>query len=265
MNHLTDELLQALARGEPRAVSHFREHLARACPECEELLRRADGALGLDAAADCFLLPVDAAANSSLLTTGATASAPLLPPGATADSPLPAGATEDPRGWAAVRAQLPGHRQRKLRRALGGGVAAMSMLLVGFVTVMLSRENVAEDGIKGPPTPVLELKLAHQRADGTTVRIEPSASLPPSGILVIRYHASEAGKARVFRQRQHETSPTLLGEVKLEAGTHDLPSGISLDGESGDTTYWLEATTDHGGTVRSDVMIRIGPERDDQQ
>jgi hypothetical protein len=84
-------------------------------------------------------------------------------------------------------------------------------------------------------------------AEGQLRRLDPGAAVPPEDVLLLRYHATEAGSALLFQQRESGT-PELLGSFSLQAGTHDLEgpqglAGVSLSGEAGAVTLWLVAST----------------------
>jgi hypothetical protein len=74
--------------------------------------------------------------------------------------------------------------------------------------------------------------------------MDPGATASDAEVLVLRYHATEAGEALLFQQRGDDAAPELLGRFPLQAGTHELEGpqglvGISLEGESGALTLWL--------------------------
>ncbi|MFP2932795.1 hypothetical protein ACLESO_48155, partial [Pyxidicoccus sp. 3LG] len=79
--------------------------------------------------------------------------------------------------------------------------------------------------------------------DGGLRRLDPESPVGDEDVLLLRYHATEAGTALLFQQRAGQ-APELLGRFPLEAGTHDLEgpqglAGVSLEGESGPVTLWL--------------------------
>jgi hypothetical protein len=99
-------------------------------------------------------------------------------------------------------------------------------------------------GVKGPAGNIaLELAVVARGADGGLRRLDPESPVEDADVLLLRYHATEAGTALLFQQRAGQ-GPELLGRFPLEAGTHDLEgpqglAGVSLEGESGPVTLWL--------------------------
>ncbi|NTX01364.1 hypothetical protein [Myxococcus sp. CA040A] len=227
MRHLDDEALHALARREPDAVKYFREHLATACEACESFLATHSGPDVLDGQVDAVLLA-------------------LAPP--RSDAPL------DEVGFARVRRRLRAPRLDTQRWGLIAGAVAAGLLAV--VVVPRLRQGGTgvevgtasqEPGVKGQVGRIaLELAVVVRGADGSLRRLDPDTQVDSRDVLLLRYHATEAGTALLFQQRAGE-EPQLLGPFDLEAGTHDLQdpqglSGVSLEGESGPLTLWLAAS-----------------------
>ncbi|WP_338865057.1 hypothetical protein [Myxococcus stipitatus] len=228
MRHLDDEALSALARREPEAEVYFREHLATACEVCEGFLASHPGPGILDGHTDAVLL--------------ALAPAPAEPP------------RLNEVGFARVRKQLKAPPPDARRWGLITGAVAAALLAVVLVPrlrrtdsgVELGTESTAP-GVKGQVGRIaLELAVVARGADGRLRRLDPDTVVDPRDVLLLRYHATEAGTALLFQQRAGQ-EPELLGQFALEAGTHDLQgpqglSGVSLEGESGPLTLWLAAS-----------------------
>ncbi len=220
MRHLDTEALRALTAGEPEAVAYFREHLAQPCEACIDFLARAPGPGLLDGQVDSLLLH--------------------LAPARQEEPPL------DEVGFARVRRGL-----RVPSRPWRGVAAAMALAagLAGLVLLTRSQvhpsggEKGAWDGVKGVGHLALETSVVAREPDGTLRRMDPGASASDEDVLVLRYHATEAGEALLFQQRV-DAAPELLGRFPLYAGTHELEGpqglvGISLEGESGPLSLWL--------------------------
>ncbi|AKF82678.1 hypothetical protein MFUL124B02_29645 [Myxococcus fulvus 124B02] len=228
MRHLDDEALSALARREPDAVTYFREHLATACEACEGYLATHSGPDLLDGRVDAVLLA-------------------LSPP--RPQAPL------DEVGLARVKKQLRAPPRWDARRwgVVAGAVAAALLAVVVVPRVRQSDAGVEvgtdslAPGVKGQVGKIaLELAVVARGADGSLRRLDPDTQVAAGDVLLLRYHATEAGTGLLFQQRA-EQEPELLGTFVLEAGTHDLRdpqglSGVSLEGESGPVTLWLAAT-----------------------
>jgi hypothetical protein len=89
--------------------------------------------------------------------------------------------------------------------------------------------------------------------------VDPGAAVPDGDVLLLRYHATEAGSALLFRQRDGQ-APEALGRFPLEAGTHDLEgpqglAGVSLEGEVGAVTLWMVASP-AGETPPAEAAVR---------
>jgi hypothetical protein len=225
MRHLNADALSALARREPEAVAYFREHLGTSCDTCEQFLATHSGPDVLDGQVDALLLG--------------------LGPVAKQDAPL------DEVGLARVRRGLRQGRPDARRWGLIAGAIAASVLAVVLVP-RLRAPNPAADtgtdtewsGVKGPSGNIaLELAVVARAADGGLRRLDSESPVEDADVLLLRYHATEAGTALLFQQRAGQ-GPELLGRFPLEAGTHDLEgpqglAGVSLEGESGPVTLWL--------------------------
>ncbi|MCP3104410.1 hypothetical protein LZ198_36660 [Myxococcus sp. K15C18031901] len=226
MRHLDDEALRALAHREPEAVTYFREHLATECEACECFLATHAGPDLLDGLTDQLLLG-------------------LAPP-----RPEPA---LDEVGFARIQKELRAHRPSARHWGFVAGVLAACLLAV-VVVPRLRRPAPESDtdttpaqGIKGVQGRIaLELVAVVARgADGALRRLDPGSGVAPGDVLLLRYHATEAGTAQLLEQRGDE-APFLLGQFPLEAGTHDLRgpqglAGVSLEDEAGPVTLWLVA------------------------
>jgi hypothetical protein len=220
MRHLDADALRALTAGEPESVAYFREHLSHPCEPCMDFLARTPGPGLLDGQVDALLLR-------------------LAPP-----------AQQEPRldevGHARVRRGLRTPGQGWRRAAVGVALAAG---LAGLV--VLTRPQVptpgqqpdAWNGVKGVSRLALELSVVARGPDDSPRRMDPGTPASDDEVLVLRYHATEAGEALLFQQRGG-AGPELLGRFPLKAGTHELEGpqglvGVSLEGESGPLTLWL--------------------------
>ncbi|AKQ65030.1 hypothetical protein A176_001942 [Myxococcus hansupus] len=222
MRHLDDGAMLALAHRDAETVRYFAEHLAHPCDTCEAFLAAHAGPGLLDGQVDALLLG--------------------LAPRAAAEAPL------DEVGLARVRRAL--HTQRPgLRRwgLVAGGLAAcvLALVLLPRMRVASSEDSSANwTGQKGGAARIaLELSVVARDQSGGLRRLDPSGPVLDSDVLLLRYHATEAGTALLFEQREGER-PELLGEFPLVAGTHDLQgpqglAGVSLAGETGPVTLWL--------------------------
>jgi hypothetical protein len=226
MKHLDTDAMRALARREPEAVAYFREHLAAPCDTCEAFLAEQPGPDLLDGQVDALLLGM---------------------------SPKAAGAHNAPLdevGLARVRRGLRGHRPDARRWGLIAGAIAAGVLAVVLVPRLRAADPEVDtgelpQGVKGPGGIALELAVVARDADGGLRRLDPASRVGDADVLLLRYHATEAGTALLFQQRDGQ-GPELLGRFPLEAGTHDLEgpqglAGVSLEGESGPVTLWLVA------------------------
>ncbi|PTL82603.1 hypothetical protein [Vitiosangium sp. GDMCC 1.1324] len=219
MKHLDAEALRALSAHEPEAVAYFREHLAHPCEECMDFLAKVPGPGLLDGQVDALLLQLAPARQEE----------PRL----------------DEVGFARVRRGMRGPTRPWLK--VGAAVA----LAAGLAGLMLlpraqhptGRETGAWNGVKGVGRLALEMSVVAREPDGDLRRMDPGAIASEDDVLVLRYHATEAGEALLFQQRDG-AAPELLGRFPLEAGTHELEGpqglvGISLEGESGPLALWL--------------------------
>lgn len=223
MKHLNADALSALARREPEATAYFREHLASSCDICEEFLATHSGPDVLDGQVDLLLLGMGPAARQ--------------------EAPL------DEVGLARVRRGLRQGRPDARRWGIVAGAIAASVLAVVLVPRFRAPDPVVdtggqlEEGVKGTANIALELAVVARAADGGLRRLDPESPVEDADVLLLRYHATEAGTALLFQQRAGQ-APELLGRFPLEAGTHDLEgpqglAGVSLEGESGPVTLWL--------------------------
>ncbi|MCY1079968.1 hypothetical protein [Archangium lansingense] len=220
MRHLDTDALHALSAGEPEAVAYFREHLAQPCEACMDFLAKTPGPGLLDGQVDNLLLHLAPARQEE----------PRL----------------DEVGFARVRRGL-----RAPARPWRGVAAALALAAGLAGLVVLTRapvhppggEKGSWDGVKGVGRLALESSVVAREPNGTLRRLDSGASASEQDVLVLRYHATEAGEALLFQQRA-DAAPELLGRFPLHAGTHELEGpqglvGISLEGESGPLSLWL--------------------------
>jgi hypothetical protein len=215
MEHLSPEVLSALESGDARVRAHFAQHLAEECEVCERFLATHEGPGLLDGQVDRLLLA-------------------LAPPRE---------AALDEVGFARIRRGLRAAPRRRWGAAVGVGAALAASLLVVFATQRGAtpydtEQGITEQGIKGATGQLeLELSVAARGADGALRRLDAGAEVAQEDVLLLRYHASEAGTALLFQQREGE-APELLGRFPLQPGTHDLAgeaglAGVGLQGEVG--------------------------------
>lgn len=229
MKHLDDGALGALSRREPEAVAYFATHLAHPCETCEAFLATHPGPGLLDGQVDSLLLG-------------------LAPNGASAP-PL------DEVGLARVRRALRAHRPAAGRWGMVAGGLAACLLAVVLLPRMRTADPAGQEGSAAEWTGekgrlariALELSVVARDSAGVLRRLDPGSSVKDSDVLLLRYHATEAGTALLFEQRQG-AAPELLGHFPLVAGTHDLQgpqglAGVSLAGEAGPVTLWLVGST----------------------
>lgn len=247
MKHLDADTLRALASREPEAVAYFREHLAHPCDACEEFLAGRSGTDGLDGQVDALLLGLAPSRE----------------------------APRDEVGWMRLRRRLraPSHTGRWVAAATALAACLLAVVLVPRL-VAPQPSTPAWDGVKGSSRIALELAAVARGADGQLRRLDVGATVPSEDVLLLRYHATEAGSALLFQQVEGGT-PELLGSFSLEAGTHDLEgpqglAGVSLSGEVGAVTLWLVGSTAGevlsaeeiqqalvGGTLREDNPLSV--------
>jgi len=223
MKHLDADTLRALASRQPEAVAYFREHLATACDTCEEFLAQHPGTDWLDGPVDALLLR-------------------LAPPKA---------APHDEVGWMRLRRRLRGgsHAGRWVAAAMALAACLLGVVLVPRLLHPQPGIPTPElyDGVKGSSRISLELAAVARGVDGQLRRLDAGATVPAEDVLLLRYHATEAGSALLFQQLEG-AAPELLGTFPVQAGTHDLQgpqglAGVSLSGETGALTLWLVAFT----------------------
>jgi hypothetical protein len=242
MRHLDSDALRALAAREPEAVAWFREHLASPCDACEEFLAATPGPGLLDGQADALLLSAAPQKEAPRLDEVGFA---RIRRGLRAPAPAP-------RRWVAV-------------------AAAMAACVLAVVLVTRQRPaptteldpawtGVKGPGEKGPARISVEMAAVARSADGALRRLDSGAGVPEADVLLLRYHATEAGTGLLF-QRSAGGPIELLGRFSLEAGTHDLKgpqglAGVSLEGESGPLTLWLVGAPT-GDTLEEDEVRAI--------
>ncbi len=211
MKHLDELSVAAILEGSSTVSPELRAHLQEPCEECERLLERLPA---LDAEVDAALLHLAPRREPSLDEVG------FQRVWRAAKSP------RDSKGWVLAFA------------------AAAAVLAVGAFAAL--RPSAAPDrGIKGSARIAVELSAAVQDASGVVRRVEPGERLPASGVLLLRYHATEEGRAMLL---EHFSAGSLepLGTFALVPGTHDLRSGQDLAGvplspETRDLTLYLVA------------------------
>jgi hypothetical protein len=215
MRHLDEASVRALLRDEAEALLHFSVHLGSSCEECEAFLR--DAPL-LDGEVDALLLRVAAP----------RVAAPI-----------------DEAGFEQVQRAA---RPRRPWR-LVGSVAAMSAAGLMFAIFVPPREPtpLADDsrGIKGSANIGIELSAAAKSTNGALRRLDADTTLSDREVVVIRYHANEAGAALLL-QRNVRGEVHVLREVALQPGSNELRDrdgilGISLEGEHGPLEIWIVA------------------------
>lgn len=186
MKHLDTEALRALAAGEPEAVAYFREHLAHPCEPCIGFLARTPGPGLLDGHVDGLLLHLAPAWREE----------PRL----------------DEVGFARVRRGLRGPTPWRKVAAAVALAAGLSGLVVLTRTQVRPHggQKSAWDGVKGMGRLLLETSVVAREPDGALRRMGPGATASDEDVLVLRYHATEAGEALLFPRRA-DTAPELLG------------------------------------------------------
>lgn len=214
MQHLSPEALRALESGDAQVRAHFAAHLAEDCERCEQFLAELEGPGLLDGAVDRLLLS-------------------LAPP---AEAPL------DEVGFARIRRAL---RAPTSRRWVGVSVGALAACFLAVVLVQRGAPG-PDSGVSGPgvsgikaqaPRMELELSVAARDSEGALRRLDMGEQVPEQDVLLLRYHATEAGTALLYQQ-SGAGEPELLGRFALQAGTHDLEgdaglAGVALQGERG--------------------------------
>lgn len=222
MRHLDHDAMVELKAGAPQTRAYFAAHLAQSCEACEAFLSAHDHGL-LDGVAD------------SLLVGGAQPQAP-----------------EDERGFQqlrdAQRARVPAARRPTRRRwvAIAGSLAAGVIAIAGAWRLTSTTPTRAPDeGIKSiAPALTLELEAARRSEGGALTRVEPGASIPADGELVLRAYATEKGGAWLLRQTADGRLEP-LGSFDLHPGWHALTlasgevAALPLHQEAGVLTLWL--------------------------
>lgn len=227
MDHLDAAALAALEANDPAATAHFRDHLARRCETCEAFLAQAHGPAPLDGYADQVLL------SSSGVHEERPNELELFQIRRALGGRFPA-PRKEPRRWVPAAAAL-----------------AAGLVLVLFLGRHLSRPDERPqlgaggwDGVKATGKQLsLELSAVARAPAGQLRRLDRGAQADAREVLLLRYHATEAGSGLLFQQVRG-AAPELLGQFALEPGTHDLGgegglTGVSLGGTSGQLTLWL--------------------------
>jgi hypothetical protein len=212
MKHLDEASITALLEGTSPVSAELRTHLQEPCEECERLLERISA---FDGEVDAVLL--------RLARRGEAPGAPI-----------------DEVGFQRVWRQVKPRGGRYLVPAF----AAAAVLAIGVFTALRPAVDPAR-GLKGNPRIAVELSAAMQDSAGVMRRVEPGEVLPSTGVLLLRYHATEEGRAILLR-RASAGPPEPLGTFALVPGTHDLRAGADLAGiplssGSGDLTLYLVA------------------------
>jgi hypothetical protein len=127
--------------------------------------------------------------------------------------------------------------------AVAAGLAGLVVLTRAPEGPGGQQEKGAWDGVKGVSRLALEMSVVARGPGDSLRRMDPGTTASDEEVLVLRYHATEAGEALLFQQRG-DAVPELLGRFPVQAGTHELQGpqglvGVSLEGESGPLTLWL--------------------------
>ena len=228
--HLDDSRLAALLanpKGDPDLVAH----LAAGCETCESFLQQ--HADRLDGLADQLLGSLRAAAPATL----------------------------DEVGWQRLRKNLKAGKAGRapVWRLAVPLAAALAVALIGGVLLTRPKDDA---GLKGEGARIqLELSAAVRTAAGDIVRVEPGAHVKAGGVLVVRYHVTEAAQATLWVQRG-AAPPERLGAVELEPGTHDLSNrgelmGLSLTAEQGEIAMWVVAGRTPTPLTPSEARLQV--------
>jgi hypothetical protein len=212
MKHLDEASIAALLDGTSPVPAELRAHLQEPCEECERLLEK------------CSAL--DGEVDAALLRLAPSSAAPI---------------GFDEVGFQRVWRQV---KPRGGRYLVPAFAAAAAVLAIGFFTALRPAVDPA-GGLKGNPRIAVELSAAMQDSAGVVRRVEPGEVLPSTGVLLLRYHATEEGRAILLR-RASAGPPEPLGTFALVPGTHDLRAGADLAGiplssGGGDLTLYLVA------------------------
>lgn len=214
MRHLDEASIAAILDGNVAISAELRAHLEEPCEECERLLERSSA---LDGEVDATLARLAPRREEPLDEVGFQ------------------------RVWRAVK---PGRGGRTYFPAFA---AAAAVLAIGFFAALRPGTGPADpsQGVKGNPRIAVELSAALQDSAGVVRRVELGEQLPSTGVLLLRYHATEEGRAMLLK-RSSAGPPEALGVFTLVPGTHDLRTGADLAGipvapGSGDLTLYLVA------------------------
>ena len=222
MGHLNAESYARLLK-RPQDEPELYAHLSEGCDACEAFLVTQPDAL-LDGVTDAALL---------------------------SSAPAPA---VDPRAdetYARIRPRPSSSRRWVI------ALAAMVLAVLAAALLFPRPRAAGDDLMKGAPVLTLELQAVVKAPDGALTRVERGATVPGSGALLIRYHASDAatGSLVVIRDGKRE----VLGPVQLEGGTHDLTRdgallGVGLEGERGRLIIRIEAVSS-----AAELEVNVGP------
>lgn len=199
MKHLDEASIAALLDGTSPVPAELRAHLQEPCEECERLLEKCSA---LDGELDAVLLR-------------------LAPRGEAPEAPNDFDEVGFQRVWRQVK-------PRGGRYFVPAFAAAAAVLAIGVFTALRPAVDPAS-GLKGNPRIAVELSAAMQDSTGVVRRVEPGEVLPSTGVLLLRYHATEEGRAILLR-RASAGPPEPLGTFTLIPGTHDLRAGADLAG-----------------------------------
>jgi hypothetical protein len=132
-------------------------------------------------------------------------------------------------------------------RRLGTAMALVAglVVVVGVTLAFQPGRQPLWDGLKrsGSLGPTLQLSAARRQPDQSFQRLDDGARLTSRSVLILRATSSIDGPARVYLQRASQ-APVEVGEVALQAGTHELQTdagllGVTLDGERGAVKVWV--------------------------
>lgn len=202
MKHLDETSIAALLDGTSPVPAEFRAHLQEPCEECERFLEK------------CSAL--DGEVDAALLRLAPRVEAPQAP-----QAPNDFDEVGFQRVWRQVK-------PRGGRYFVPAFAAAAAVLAIGVFTALRPAVDPA-GGLKGNPRIAVELSAAMQDSAGVVRRVEPGEVLPSTGVLLLRYHATEEGQAILLR-RASAGPPEPLGTFALVPGTHDLRAGADLAG-----------------------------------
>jgi hypothetical protein len=213
MEHLDSDTLARALGGDAETRARFAQHLATPCETCEAFLSEPLDFELLEGEVDRMLL--DSVDSPRLDEVGFARVKRALGP-----APSRAGWL-----WAAL------------------GVAASLLVVVGL---SFPSHRPEARGEKGMVLLSVELSAVARSPGGQLKRITPGEALEPRSLLLLRYHATDAAHALLFRQ-EGSAPPEPVGAFELQPGTHDLSqdgalAGLAVDDVQGRVTFWLVAS-----------------------